>query len=554
MKEQFRNLKIGTKLVLAFCVVILLYAVTAVAAVVNIRRMSDRMQKLYDEPFANVETSMKMIANLQSVGRNITILSTTDGVVDEAAYIQETKDLIAQEEKEMNTLLKGNLGSSENLANLKTQFESLSDPREQILHCLSEDRKEDALSIYLEQYAPQSQTVKEALNKVIDEAVLDAEYSLQKGKDTNGSVSVLMVVLTVVIAGITVFLCIVISKSILMPIREIKKSANGIANGQLNLKPDYTSRNELGELAEDVRNTADALKSYVWEIQKGMTALGHGKLTYRSEMDFKGDFVGLGKALEEIAGLLRGAIEQIGSSAEQVYGGAEQVSNGAQSLAHSASEQAGAVEELAVSMNEIADSVQDNAENAARSSELARLVGSGLTESDRRMSELLEYIGQMKRNSGEVAGIAKEIEDIAFQTNILALNASVEAARAGEAGRGFSVVAGEVRRLAAKTSAAAELIEKNSLTVDEGVEAVHETAKVLKDSVGGARKVAEMVDAISEVSAQQSESVDQIRQNMDQISEIVQGNSAMSQESAAASEELSAQAQILKELVEQFEI
>ena len=174
------------------------------------------------------------------------------------------------------------------------------------------------------------------------------------------------------------------------------------------------------------------------------------------------------------------------------------------------------------------------------------------------MEEALEAIRAIRRNSDEINSIVSEIEDIAFRTNILSLNASVEAARAGEAGRGFAVVASEVRRLAAKASDAAKmtagLVEKNSAAVDLGMEAVDTTAHTLGGSVEGAGQVIGMMTKISGLSVQQADSINQIRRSVEAISEIVQGNSATSEESAAASEELSAQAGILRELVEKFEI
>ena len=214
------------------------------------------------------------------------------------------------------------------------------------------------------------------------------------------------------------------------------------------------------------------------------------------------------------------------------------------------------MEELAVSINEIAESVRDNADNAVESSRLSDKVGNSLIESDKQMQALIQAVNHVKLNSTEITKIVQEIEDIAFQTNILALNASVEAARAGDAGRGFSVVAGEIRRLAATAASklTAELIDKNSEAVDVGMKTAESTAETLKESVTGAQKVNGMVEKISEVCIQQADAIAQIRKSIELISDIVQGNSATSEESAAASEELSAQAQVLKEMVEQFEL
>ena len=138
------------------------------------------------------------------------------------------------------------------------------------------------------------------------------------------------------------------------------------------------------------------------EVKKGLSALGKGKLNYHSEVEFKGDFVALGEAMNEISSLLRESLQQIGSSAELVSGGAEQVANGAQTLARGAAEQAGSVEELAVSINEIGDRVRDNAQNAVESSKLSNTVGNSLRDSDKKMQELTQAVGHVKTNSREI--------------------------------------------------------------------------------------------------------------------------------------------------------
>lgn len=556
MKERFKNFKVGKKLVIAFAIVILLYSITAIVAGINIKSQSDKMKELYEGAFSNVQISLTMRANIQSVGRNLVLLSSTD--VDDSARLQEVKSTVSEMEKDIKKLSSGYISGEEKVDELLAEFEKLRTPRDQVIEYLDKDNKEKALDVCLNEYENQAQVVRSILAEIVDLSVEDAENNLQDGQNQNQKVIILLIIIAVICVLITIALCIAITKSIVNPVRELKVAAGNIADGKLNIDLSYTADDELGQLSEDIRKTASVLSLYVTEIQKGMSALGQGRLNYQCGVDFKGDFVALQEAMEEISGLLQEAMSQISSSAEQVSGGAEQVSNGAQALAQGASEQASSVEELAVSINEIADNAKESAEKAVKSSKLAEEVGDKMAGSNEQMKQLVESIGEVKANSNEITGIVKEIENIAFQTNILALNASVEAARAGEAGRGFAVVAGEVRRLATKTTDAskntAKLIDSNTDAVNKGINVANMTAQSLLDSVEGAKNVNRMVEDIAMTFSQQADAITQIRKNVELISDIVQGNSATSEESAAASEELSAQAQILKSLVEQFEV
>ena len=550
MKKYFSNLKIGTKLIAAFASILVLYIITVLVAVHTIQNMSEKMDNLYNQPFSNVEASMDMVSNLHLVGKNMILMAATDDVMDEDALLVQTKAAIQKEFNDLEFLQTGYGSETAQIKKLGEQFAEMGIPRDQIVSLLENNKGKEALDLYINEYRPKMQNLNDTLSKVIGECVDDAENMLDTSLTFNSNVRIMILVLALVCILITCILWITITRSILRPVNEIKKAAQAVAEGKLKSDLSYVSNNELGQLAQSIRETTKALNVYVTEIRAGMTALGNGKLNYRTKVKFKGDFVALGEALDEIGGLLRNAIQQINSSAEQVAGGAEQVSNAAQALAQGTSQQAGSIEELAVSINEITESISGNADKAVKSS--------SLESNDQQMRRLLSAIKEIKNNSQEITGIVKEIEDIAFQTNILALNASVEAARAGEAGRGFSVVAGEVRRLASKTAEASKLtaglVDKNTEAVNVGMDTVHTTAESLQTSVEKAQEVNQMMDEISEVSVQQADAIMQVRRSMDLISDIVQGNSASSEESAAASEELSAQAQMLKELVEQFEI
>ncbi len=230
----------------------------------------------------------------------------------------------------------------------------------------------------------------------------------------------------------------------------------------------------------------------------------------------------------------------------------------AQMLSQGAVEQAASVEQLTSAMRDISDNLKTTAENAENSKIQTVQTSEHLRKCNQMMGEMIAAMEEINTTSFQIEHIMKTIEDIAFQTNLLALNAAVEAARAGEAGKGFSVVADEVRNLAAKSASASQntaaLIENSRIAVQKGESVVGQTADVLSSAVEEAQTVAEMVEKISEAAERQADTMEQITQGLEQISAVTQNNSATSQESAAAFEELSSQAQNLKQLVEQFEL
>lgn len=560
---MLKNMKIGKLLILTFMIVSIVASISGITSIYSISNIDSQYSyALTNYGFAQGDIGKAMCSFLRMRVAVRDIVSFTDE--------EEVKNAKARFDEYSNIFndslpnVKKTLTTQEDMNNFQTienDLVSYTSKQNEIIKLGNTNDPElskEAQRALIDDLDPIFDNIYENFTQLMDRNV-SIGNQLSSEMTALGKFSLLLnIVLLLVSLMISILIAAYISKSITKPLKEIETATTVMADGSLNTKIQYKSKNEFGNLAEKTRDLIHNLKAIISDMQRGLGEMAQGNFDISPRAEFKGDFIPLRDSIGEITVSLSDTLGQINEASDQVSGGSDQVSSGAQALSQGTTEQASSIQELAATINEISEQINENATNAVHASAEANSVGAEAVESNERMKKMLVAMSEISSGSSEISKIIKTIEDIAFQTNILALNAAVEAARAGSAGKGFAVVADEVRNLASKSTEAskntAALIEGSLKAVENGTIIADETAHSLSNVVSGISDVAATIDKISQASKEQAQSITQITTGIDQISSVIQTNSATAEESAAASEELSSQAQMLKNLVGQFNL
>lgn len=358
---------------------------------------------------------------------------------------------------------------------------------------------------------------------------------------------------------VAIFVCKYVAKRISDPVIGITERIKLLAEGDFTSKCDVVGRkDETGVLVESTKVMLSSLNSYVSDISSRLEKLSSGETTTKAGVTYAGDFVALCHSIDTFQDKLHSSLELISKSADSLNGNAEQIASASQALSDNAMSQASAANELQSSIEGITAKSVDTAKTAEQVASLAEEVTGQTMSGKEQIDQLIAAIQNIKDKSDAISGIVKTIDDIAFQTNILSLNASIEAARAGDAGKGFGVVATEVGSLASKSAEAtketATLISETLKAVAEGIKLAEEAEISISSIVSGIEGVSKKMESIAVAVNEQQIAVEQAQKGIAQISDGLQGTTASAEECAASSAELFGLSQSLNDTVSYYKL
>lgn len=385
-------------------------------------------------------------------------------------------------------------------------------------------------------------------------------YILPKG-DVDGALinlGVIYIILFLVIFVVGNLIVIMVSKAQTAPLKKVSDDAKKIAAGDLSVTFSYNSGDEIGELCRNFAQCNAVAKRYITDISQKLDKLAHGDFTIKIDEDYIGDYRPIKDSLNNIIDSMRKTLTGIETAATQVNLGASQVADTSTALANGVMEQTDELHQLGDNMKEMVNKVRDTDSDTEIASKSAGSAKDKIERSNVEMEKLLKAMNEISQMSNETLKIVKTIDDIAFQTNILALNASVEAARAGAAGKGFTVVADEVRVLAGKSAEAAkrtsDLLQQTAKSVADGASLANTTAQSLSEAVKDTIEADNKILNISDTTKKEREYMDGVSDKLKSIADIVGSTSDAAQSSASSSEELSSQADILSGMISSFKL
>ena len=497
---MFANMRIGLRLALGFAVVLALLAAIGLIGNVYLSTVDTQVRALTEDRWPKAVMISEINGSLELASRSLRNFLLSDDPKAQQIQIdqiQQSLRIFRAKMDELAAITRQQRGK-ELLAAVEEARAKFAAAVDHLIGLARTDRA--AATAYLfSDVRPLNDAMLEAVGNMIkfqSEMVEEAGRAAEKAVSDGKKQTLVLVVIAFLLAGGIAFW---ITRGITKPVNQAMAAANELSEGNLNVRIEANSNDEIGQLMQALQRMVEKLSHIIAEVR---------------------------------------------ANADSLASASEQVSATSQNLSQGASQQAASVEETSATLEQASASVAQNTENAKITDEIATKAAKEAVEGGEAVVRTVEAM----KSIAEKIGI---IDDIAYQTNLLALNAAIEAARAGEHGKGFAVVAAEVRKLAERSQAAAAEIGE---VASSSVALAERAGKLLDAIVPSIQKTSELVREIAAGSAEQSAGMGQINAAVEQLNQLTQQNASASEELAATAEEMSAQAEQLQQLISFFKI